>query len=99
MITFKYSKNLVPYNDAINFMEKQVLSHTNDLIWGLQHDHVYTMGKMSNPSEILTKTDISILQTSRGGKTTYHGPGQLIIYIMLDLKFYKKDINCLFNKL
>ena len=55
------------------------------MLWFLNHDHIYTCGTNANRNEILSKTNIPILQTNRGGKTTYHGPGQRIVYFMINL--------------
>ena len=63
----------------------------NELIWTLEHDDVYTAGTSSKQNEIKDKT-IKIIKTNRGGKITYHGPGQLICYFVLDLKKRDKDI-------
>ena len=62
-----------------------------DLIWILEHDEIYTAGTSYKEEEILNK-DINLIKTNRGGKVTYHGPGQLICYFAIDLKQRKKDI-------
>ncbi len=64
---------------------------TNELIWILEHDHIYTAGTSYSENEILDKS-IDIIKTNRGGKITYHGPGQLICYFVIDLRKRKKDI-------
>ena len=64
---------------------------SNDLIWILEHDELYTAGTSYKEKEILDKS-IKIIKTNRGGKITYHGPGQLICYFVIDLKKGKKDI-------
>ena len=64
----------------------------NELIWFLNHDHIYTQGTSATTNEILKKNKIRIVKTNRGGKTTYHGPGQRIVYFMIDLNNKKKDI-------
>ena len=94
-IEIKKSKNPVKYEDAISFMEDRLkdidLKKVNDLIWVLEHDHIYTSGTSYNENEIIDKS-INIIKTNRGGKITYHGPGQLICYFVIDLKKGKKDI-------
>ena len=60
------------------------------MIWILEHEHLYTAGKNFDENEILDKS-IKIIETNRGGKITYHGPGQLICYFVIDLK-KEKDI-------
>ena len=64
---------------------------SSDLLWILEHEELYTAGTSSKENEILDKS-IKIKKTNRGGKITYHGPGQLICYFVIDLKKEKKDI-------
>tara|TARA_A100000164_G_C21782199_1_gene711580 strand:+ start:37 stop:657 length:621 start_codon:yes stop_codon:yes gene_type:complete len=94
-IEIKKSKNPIKYEDAIEFMEKRLLdvnqNNTNDLIWVLKHNDLYTAGTNYKENEIIDKS-IKIIKTNRGGKITYHGPGQLICYFVIDLKKRKKDI-------
>ncbi len=94
-IEIKKSEKPVKYEDALNLMEKRVLeidqNKSNDLIWILEHDDLYTAGTSYNENEIIDKS-IKIFKTNRGGKITYHGPGQLICYFVIDLKKGKKDI-------
>ena len=94
-IEIKKSQNPVKYDDAISFMENRLKDidqkKVNDLIWVLEHDHIYTSGTSYNENEIIDKS-INIIKTNRGGKITYHGPGQLICYFVIDLKKGKKDI-------
>ncbi len=94
-IEIKKSQNPVKYEDAISFMEDRLkdidLKKVDNLIWVLEHDHIYTSGTSYNESEIIDKS-INIIKTNRGGKITYHGPGQLICYFVIDLKKGKKDI-------
>ena len=94
-IEIKKSQNPVKYEDAISFMEDRLkdidLKKVDDLIWVLEHDHIYTSGTSYKESEIIDKS-VNIIKTNRGGKITYHGPGQLICYFVIDLKKGKKDI-------
>ena len=94
-IEIKKSQKPVKYDDALEFMEKRLLDisqkNSNDLIWILEHEELYTAGTSSKENEILDKS-IKIIKTNRGGKITYHGPGQLICYFVIDLKKEKKDI-------
>jgi len=94
-IEIKKSRKPVNYNDAKKLMEMRLLdineNNAKELIWILEHDHIYTAGTSYNENEILNKS-IKILKTNRGGKITYHGPGQLICYFVLDLKKRGKDI-------
>ena len=90
------SKHLIEYSDSIKIMEKRVHDIHNgnkkELIWFLNHDHIYTQGTSSLQKEIIKKTDTPIIKTNRGGKITYHGPGQRIVYFLIDLNKRKKDI-------
>ena len=94
-IEIKKSQKPVKYEDALKLMEKRLLEihqkKSNDLIWVLEHEDLYTAGTSSKNNEIIDKS-IKILKTNRGGKITYHGPGQLICYFVIDLKKRKKDI-------
>ena len=94
-IEIKKSKKPVKYEKAIKLMEKRLIDihekKIRELIWILEHNHIYTAGTSYKENEILDKS-IKILKTNRGGKITYHGPGQLICYFVIDLKKRKKDI-------
>ena len=91
----KKSKNPIKYEEAIKLMEERLINlnenKSNELIWILEHNDVYTAGTSYNENEILDKS-INIIKTNRGGKITYHGPGQLICYFVIDLKKRNKDI-------
>ena len=99
-IEIKKSQKPVKYDDAISLMEKRLKkidqNESNDLIWILEHEDIYTAGTSYKEEEILDKS-IKILKTNRGGKITYHGPGQLICYFVIDLKKIKKDIRKLIS--
>ena len=89
------SKELVDYIDAFKFMEKRVEDIINnkkpELIWFLSHPKIYTSGITSKKEDFLKKPIIPVHKTNRGGQITYHGPGQRIIYLMINLN-NKKDI-------
>jgi lipoyl(octanoyl) transferase len=61
-------------------------AHTRDEVWFVEHPPVYTLGLRADRSHLLAPGDIPIVQIDRGGQVTYHGPGQLVAYVMLDLK-------------
>ena len=98
-IEIKKSVKPVNYFDAINLLEARLKdiyeNNEKDLIWTLQHKKIFTAGTSFKKNEILDKS-IQILKTNRGGKITYHGPGQLICYFVLDLR-KKKDIRKLIS--
>ena len=93
-IEIKKSIKPVNYFDAINLLESRLkdlyINNVQELIWTLEHNEVFTAGTSYKENEIIDKS-IKILKTNRGGKITYHGPGQLICYFVLDLR-KKKDI-------
>ena len=94
-IEIKKSQKPVKYEEALRLMEERLLQidqkKSKDLIWVLEHENIYTAGTSYKENEILDKS-INIFKTNRGGKITYHGPGQLICYFVIDLKKIKKDI-------
>ena len=100
-IKIRISDKNIGYLDALKFMQKHVdkiLYHNGDeLIWFLNHDHIYTFGTSAKKSEIINITNTPIVQTNRGGKTTYHGPGQRIVYLMINLSKKKRDIRKFVN--
>ena len=103
-IEIKKSIKPVNYEDAIKDLESRLSLVFNnkdrELIWTLQHNEIYTAGSSYNESEILNKS-IKPIKTNRGGKITYHGPGQLICYFVIDLRNKKKDIRnfiCIIEK-
>lgn len=59
--------------------------HTPDEIWLVEHPSVYTLGQAGKPEHLLRKSDIPLVRTDRGGQITYHGPGQLVAYLLIDL--------------
>ena len=94
-IEVKKSRKLIDYNLALKFLEKRVEDVINgkkpELLWILEHKPIFTAGTRSKENEILNKT-ISVSKTSRGGKITYHGPGQKVVYFVLNLNKRGKDI-------
>ena len=94
-IEIKKSIKPVNYLEAISFLEKRVEKIINkqekELIWILEHPSIFTAGTSFNKKDIIDKK-IDITKTSRGGKITWHGPGQLICYLVIDLNNRKKDI-------
>ena len=94
-IEIKRSTKPVEYKEAIDFLEKRLVQinqkKETELIWILEHPSIYTAGTSYNENEILDKS-INVVKTNRGGKITYHGPGQTICYFVIDLNKRKKDI-------
>ena len=99
-IKIKISKKPIDYDKAISFLEKKVRSlhskQTDELLWILSHPSIYTAGISTKSDEILDK-NISVIKTNRGGKITWHGPGQMIFYFVINLSKREKDIRKFVN--
>ena len=99
-IEIKKSIKPVNYLDALKTLEERVekliKNEANELIWILEHPPTYTAGTSFNETDILDKS-INIIKTSRGGKITWHGPGQLICYLVINLNNRNKDIRKFIN--
>ena len=94
-IEIKKSVKPIKYKSAIRVLEEKLEkirgNKSNELIWILEHEEVYTGGTSFNKNEILDKS-INFIKTNRGGKITFHGPGQLIFYFVIDLNKRGKNI-------
>ena len=98
----KISKKPIEYKKSMKILEKRVndvsAGTKSDFLWILEHKSIYTGGIRSENSDIVDKK-IKIIKTNRGGKYTYHGPGQKIVYFVLNLNNREKDIRKLINKI
>ena len=94
-IEIKKSTKPIKYNDALTQLEarSKLVSKNEDkeLIWILEHEPIFTAGTSYSKNDIIDKS-INVYETNRGGKITYHGPGQLMFYFVIDLRNRKKDI-------
>ena len=99
-IEIKKSIKPIKYSEALNFLEERVdkinKNQANELIWILEHPSIFTGGINFKENDIIDKS-INIIKTSRGGKITWHGPGQLICYVIINLSYRKKDIRNFLN--
>ena len=89
---------LQPYQSVFDEMQRFTdarTSDTTDEIWLLQHSAVYTLGQAGDPAHILNAGDIPVVKSDRGGQVTYHGPGQLIVYPLIDLRRYQLGVRSL----
>jgi lipoyl(octanoyl) transferase len=71
----------------------------SECVWLLEHPPIYTAGTSADPSELLTPTRFPVIQTGRGGRFTYHGPGQRVAYVMLDLSKRGRDVRAFVTSL
>lgn len=74
-------------------------SNTPDQMWVLEHPPIYTQGQAGKAEHLLQKTDIEVIQSDRGGQITYHGPGQMVAYVLMDLRRLNIGIRTLVCKL
>ncbi len=95
-IEIKKTNKLINYESSVNFMKSRINeihnNTKNELLWFLNYNHTYTQGTSATSNEILKNTEVNVIKTNRGGRTTYHGPGQRIVYLMINLNNRKKDI-------
>jgi lipoyl(octanoyl) transferase len=93
---------LVPYADALGAMMQftdRRDEHADDEIWILQHPPVFTLGMNADPAHVLAAGDIPVVRTDRGGQVTYHGPGQVVAYVLLDLARRNLGVRALVTRL
>ena len=98
MAQFKVSKVPIEYSLALSEMQKRaedvIFGKKDELIWFLEHKDVFTAGTSANiKDEVKNLNGIPIIQTGRGGKITYHGPGQKVVYLILNLKNHYTKID------
>ena len=102
-LEWKTSAKKILYSDAVRIMEDRVRNIHNkkssECVWLLEHPAVYTCGTSALNTDIFNSGNIPIIKTKRGGKVTFHGPGQRVVYIMLNLNLRKKDIKLYINML
>ncbi len=101
-IEVKNTVNPIDYAKSIEILEKRandvLLGKKDELLWLIEHNPIYTAGTSAKDSDIIDK-NIKVIKTNRGGKHTYHGPGQKIAYFVLNLNKREKDIKKLINKI
>jgi lipoyl(octanoyl) transferase len=90
------SSGLVEYPDALKAMDERVdliqKGNAKELVWLLEHPPLYSAGTSAKPEDLLAPNRFPVFKTGRGGQYTYHGPGQRVVYIMLDLNRRQRDI-------
>jgi len=95
-IEWRVSEGLVPYRDALAEMEERVAAvragDASELIWLLEHPPLFTAGTSADPAELFNPMGFPVFEAGRGGRYTYHGPGQRVGYLVVDLERRGKDI-------
>lgn len=88
-LTVRYISDLVPYEVSLKAMQAYTSDRTeqsDDQVWLLQHAPVFTQGQAGKPEHLLNPGNIPVVQADRGGQVTYHGPGQLVAYVLFDIE-------------
>ena len=95
-VRWRVSDGLTPYPEALAEMEREVdriaAGEADELVWLVEHPPLYTAGTSANQSDLLMADRFPVYETGRGGEYTYHGPGQRVAYLMLDLKRRRRDV-------
>src|SRR6056297_2021585 len=98
MVEWRISDTLVPYEEALTFMEARVEAiakgEAEECVWLLEHPPLYTAGTSARPEDLTDPERFPVYEARRGGQYTYHGPGQRVVYVMLDLNRRGRDVRC-----
>ena len=102
-IEWRVSEGLVPYPEALAEMEARAAAvragTDRELVWLLEHPPLFTAGTSADPAELFNPMGFPVYEAGRGGRYTYHGPGQRVGYLVLDLEKRGKDIRCFVQSL
>lgn len=95
-VEWRIENGLIPYPDALAFMESRAAEiragNVAELVWLLEHPPLYTAGTSARPQDLIDASRFPVFAAGRGGEYTYHGPGQRVAYVMLDLKRRREDV-------
>ncbi|MBY5772661.1 lipoyl(octanoyl) transferase LipB [Rhizobium leguminosarum bv. viciae] len=94
-VRWRITDGLVPYEEAVETMEREVAAIADggdELVWLVEHPPLYTAGTSANARDLVQPNRFPVFATGRGGEYTYHGPGQRVAYVMLDLKRRRQDV-------
>ena len=95
-VEWRIEPGLTPYEKALAFMEQRAdairAGTAGEMVWLVEHPPLYTAGTSASPGDLLDPNRLPVYQTGRGGEYTYHGPGQRVAYVMLDLKRRREDV-------
>jgi lipoyl(octanoyl) transferase len=102
-VEWRVADRPVAYPDAVAAMEERVEAIRSgaapELVWLLEHPPLYTAGTSADPSELVDPGRLPVFKSGRGGRYTYHGPGQRVAYVLLDLKARNPDVRCFVHAL
>ncbi|WP_337270989.1 lipoyl(octanoyl) transferase LipB [Oryzifoliimicrobium ureilyticus] len=94
-VRWRTEPGLVDYDEAVAVMEQEVAriaDGADELVWLVEHPPLYTAGTSADPKDLVAPDRFPVFATGRGGEYTYHGPGQRVVYVMLDLKRRRQDV-------
>lgn len=95
-VRWRVASGLVAYDVAVETMESEVAAiargDADELVWLVEHPPLYTAGTSAVPDDLVSPDRFPVFSTGRGGEYTYHGPGQRVVYVMLDLKRRRQDV-------
>lgn len=98
-VEWKIADGLVPYPEALEMMRARAAAVADgtapEQVWLLEHPPLYTAGTSASPDDLIEPDRFPVYDAGRGGQYTYHGPGQRVVYFMLDLKQRGRDVRCL----
>jgi lipoyl(octanoyl) transferase len=102
-IEWRASEDVVPYEEALAFMEQRAAAiragEASECVWLLEHPPLFTAGTSADPAELFNPLGFPVYEAGRGGRYTYHGPGQRVVYVMLDLDRRGRDVRRLVHSL
>lgn len=102
-IEWRVEPGLIDYDSAVEAMEERVAAvragNAPELIWLVEHPALYTAGTSADPADLMAPDRFPVIKTGRGGQYTYHGPGQRVAYVMLDLNRRGKDVRAFVARL
>ena len=102
-IEWRVSDTPIAYEDALRFMDERAAAiragTERECVWLLEHPPLFTAGTSADPAELSNAMGFPVYEAGRGGRYTYHGPGQRVAYVMLDLEKRGKDIRCFVHAL
>ena len=102
-IEWRVSEAPVAYDEALSFMEERAAAirtgGASECIWLLEHPPLFTAGTSADPKELTNPLGFPVHAAGRGGRYTYHGPGQRVVYVMLDLEKRSRDVRCFVHAL
>jgi lipoyl(octanoyl) transferase len=102
-VEWRVSDGLVPYEEALAFMQGRAAAiragEEPECVWLLEHPPLFTAGTSADAAELFNPLDFPVYEAGRGGRYTYHGPGQRVGYLMIDLDKRGRDVRCLVHSL